>query len=387
YGRMFAHVVGYDSNGKSGLESEANFHLLTAHEFFIDQMRREFAHQKNEGDTVVTTLDLDMQSAAYYALGDNRGAILIMEPLTGKILAMVSKPDFDPNEIEEDWEYYINDPDDSSLLNRVTDGAYPPGSVFKIVTALSNYRTRGSLSGFSFDCEGNITIGEDSIHCYEYAVHGEEDLTKAFAWSCNCAFAKLGVQLGSQSLISTAQDLLFNKALPLSSYRESQFSLERNASTRMLMQTSIGQGDTLCSPMHMALIASAIANEGVLMKPYLISQVDNAAGDKIRTYKPQEAMRLLSKKEAQVLDGLMREVVTSGTGSLLNGRGYWGAGKTGSAEFDEEGHSHSWFVGYAGEEGMEADVLVAVIIENGGAGSESAVPVAGELFDTYFQRW
>ena len=384
YGRIFAHVVGFSTNGKSGLESEANFHLLSSHEFFIDQMRKEFAGRKNLGDDVTTTLDLELQRAAYEALGDRRGAVFALEPKTGKILAMVSKPDFDPNEIIYDWDYLINDPDDSSLLNRVTDGAYPPGSVFKIVTALDYYRTRGTLEGYSFNCEGQLTIGEDTIHCYEYAVHGQEDLTSAFAWSCNCAFARLGVDLGANSLISVAQDLLFNERLPLYSYRESEFTLARDADTRMLMQTAIGQGDTLCSPAHMALIASAIANGGVLMKPYLIDRVENAQGDLIKQVRPQESRRLLGAQEAAVLGGLMKEVVDNGTAQALGWNGYQAWGKTGSAEFDEEGNSHSWFVGYAGQE--EPEIVLSIIIENGGAGSESAVPMAAELFDAYLYQ-
>ena len=116
YANMFAHVVGYDSNGKSGLESEANFQLLSSHEFFLDQMKNEFLGRKNMGDTVVSSLSVNLQSAAYNALGDRRGAVMVMEPSTGRILAMVSKPDFDPNYLADNWDYLVNDETNSSCL-------------------------------------------------------------------------------------------------------------------------------------------------------------------------------------------------------------------------------------------------------------------------------
>ena len=166
YANIFAHVVGYDTNGKSGLESEANFQLLTSHEFFLNQMKNEFKNQKNTGDTVVTTLNADLQATAYNALGDRRGAVVAIEPSTGKILVEVSKPDFDPNTIAENWETLINDSSNSSLLNRATNGAYPPGSTFKVVTALDYFRTNGTLEGFSYLCEGSITKEDHTITCY-----------------------------------------------------------------------------------------------------------------------------------------------------------------------------------------------------------------------------
>ena len=147
------------------------------------------------------------------------------------------------------------------------------------------------------------------------------------------------------------------------------------------MQTAIGQGNTLVSPMHMALITSAIANGGVLMKPYLIDKVQNASGDLISTTDPDAYTRLMTDNEASLLAKLMQGVVEKGTASALNGRGYTVAGKTGSAEYDENGSSHSWFIGYSNID--DPDLVVAVIVEGGGTGSEAAVPIAADLFDAY----
>lgn len=382
YNNIFAHVIGYDSNGKSGLESEANFSLLSSHQFFLDQMKNEFLDRKNMGDTVISTLNAHLQVVAYNALGDRRGAVVVMEPHTGKILAEVSKPDFDPNTLAQNWEYLINDENDSSLLNRVTNGAYPPGSTFKVVTALDYFRKKGTLEGYSYNCEGSISLDDYTLHCYRGAVHGQENFYTSFSNSCNCAFADMGLDLGGASLKQTAEDLLFNKPLPLDTYKTSIFSLDKKSADTLVMQTAIGQGNTLVSPMHMALITSAIANGGVLVKPYLIDEVVNSSGDSVKKYGTTVYKRLMSDNEANLLGKLMQQVVTSGTASALNGRGYTAAGKTGSAEFDENGSSHSWFIGYSNVD--DPDIVVAVIVENGGSGSEAAVPLAAQIFDAYY---
>lgn len=383
YGNVFSHVVGYATQGKSGLETEANFELLTSHAFFLEQLRNQFQGQKNQGDNVITTLNATLQQTAYDALGDRRGAVVVMEPDTGKILAMVSKPDFDPNTIDADWDYLVNDSSDSQLLNRATSGQYPPGSVFKIVDALAYYRKNGTLQNFSYLCQGSITVDGHTIPCYGGAVHGQEDLYSAFANSCNCAFAQIGLDLGGDLLEETSEDLLFNRSLPLSmSYRKNSFSLNDQSGSPLTMQTSIGQGNTLVSPMHMALITSAIANQGVLMQPYLIDRVENYAGEEVDTTEPEAYRTLMSNTEANLLSDLMAGVVTSGTAQALNGRGYTVAGKTGSAEYNEAGDSHSWFVGYSNV--ADPDIVVSVIVEGGGTGSEAAVPIAGQIFDAYY---
>ncbi len=385
YANMFAHVVGYDSKGKSGLESEANFHLLSSHAFFLEQMKNEFQNAKNRGDNVVSTLSVKLQTAAYNALGERKGAVVVMEPSTGKILAMVSRSDFDPNYLDENWEYLISDEENSSLLNRATQGQYPPGSVFKIITALDYLREHGTVDDFSYNCQGEITKQEHTITDYDRTVHGQVDLPSAFAYSCNSAFAEMGVQMGGKSLRAAGESLLFNKKLPLTmDYKTSVLSVDGKSGVPLMMQTSIGQGNTLVSPMHMALVACTIANQGVLMKPYLIDRVENYNGDRVKKYMPGIYRELLPSSEASVLGGLMENVVNYGTAASLGGQGYTVAGKTGSAEYGEGEikDSHSWFVGYSNVE--DPDIVVSVIIEGGGTGSESAVPVAGSIFNSYY---
>lgn len=385
YDDVFAHVIGYTVQGKSGLESLANFQLLTSHAGYLEQVFHEFKEEKNQGDNVVTTLSAKLQKAAYDALGDYDGAIVVMEPDTGKILAMVSKPDFNPNTIGKNWESLVTDKDNSSLLNRATQGAYPPGSTFKIVTALAYLRDKGTLNGFHFECEGSITEDDHTIHCYNDSVHGAEDLTLAFAKSCNSAFAEIGLDIKGPRLKETSESLLFNAKLPIDiSYKKSQFSINDSKSKALLMQTSIGQGNTLVSPMHMAMITSAVANDGNLMKPYLIDRVENYNGDKVSSQKPSVYKRLLASDEASKIAGLMEMVVTEGTASKLSGESYTAAGKTGSAEYDKNGsrRTHSWFVGYSNVE--NPDIVVSVIAEGAGTGSEVAVPIAKKIFRAYY---
>ena len=382
YSNLFAHIVGYATNGKSGIESVHNYDLLSSHASILDQIREEKLDTKVQGDSLVLTLNTQLQQVCYDALGDNKGAIVVLEPSTGKVLAMVSKPDFDPNTIAQNWDTLVNDESNSSLLNRATNGAYPPGSTFKIVTALDYFRQKGSLEGYSYLCQGSITVDDHTIQCYNGAVHGQEDFYSAFAHSCNCAFADMGLGLGGDTLKSTAEDLLFNRALPLNSYKTSRFTLDKDSPNALVMQTSIGQGNTLVSPMHMALITSAIANDGVLMKPTMIDKIVNNSGDTVRETEKTEYKRLMTRNEANILGKLMKNVVENGTASALNGRGYTVAGKTGSAEFDENGSSHSWFVGYSNVD--DPDIAIAVIVENGGTGSEAAVPIAADVFDAYY---
>ena len=216
YGSLFSHVVGYSDPdlGRTGLESIENFELLTSNAFFVEKIRNEFDGSKNQGDTVVTTLDADLQQAASDAMGDYKGAVVVMEADTGKILAMVSKPEFDPNEIASDWDTLNTDTENSPLLNRATSGTYAPGSVFKIVTALAYIRQYSNYSDYQYDCTGSITVDNTTIPCAGRAVHGHEDLRSSFANSCNSSFANIGLQLDIPKYRETAEDLLLTDSFP-----------------------------------------------------------------------------------------------------------------------------------------------------------------------------
>lgn len=389
YGNMFAHAVGYDSNGKSGIESFANFNLLRSHAFFLEQVVNGLKDEKNPGDNVVTTLDYSLQEVAYNALGDENGAVVALEPETGKILAWVSKPDFNPNTIAADWDSIISntDSENSVLLNRVSQGLYPPGSTFKILTTLEYIRENSNYSDYTYDCTGSITKDDTEIHCYDNAVHGMEDLKTSFAKSCNASYANIGLSLNKTSFAKLCDSLLFHTDMPIAyPYQKSSFVLNEDSDTSATMQTAIGQGETLVTPLHMALITSAIANDGVLMKPYVIDHTENYKGISVKEYKPSVYGTLLDETQAATMQEFMSYVVSDGTGSKLSGQSYEAAGKTGSAEYSNtKGESHAWFTGYASTE-EKGTVVVTVIVEGGGAGSTVAVPIAKKIFDTYFNN-
>lgn len=386
YGRVFAHVVGYSNNGKGGIEAQYNFNMLRSHSFFLSQIWNDLNDRKNMGDSVVTTLDTRVQQKAYDALGEQKGAVVVLEPKTGKVLAMVSKPDFDPNTLADEWKSIVSDNSSSVLLNRAVSGLYPPGSTFKIFTTLEYVHENPDYKNYRFTCEGSLERGNNVIHCYHNSVHGKEDLADSFANSCNTSYSNIGLTLNISKFHRLCESLYFNQSLPGSiQANKSKFSLTSKATDGKIMQTSIGQGDTLVTPLHMAFIAAAIANDGMAMEPYLVQRVENDNGVAVKKNNPTEVGNIIDEKDAKLLQKLMKGVVQNGTGQKLKGQSYQAAGKTGSAEYNSQGDSHGWFVGYGSKKGYQ-DIAIAVIVEDGGSGSQSAVPVAKQIFDMYFNQ-
>ncbi len=387
YGNLFAHSVGYTGNGKTGIESAANYNLLQSHISTSEKVQNDINGQKNPGDDVITSLDVALQTVASEALGIYKGAIVVSNPKTGEILAMVSKPDFDPEKIAEQWDDFMKDTESGRLINRASQGLYPPGSTCKIITALAYIRQNpDTYNKYGFTCKGYITSGDERINCYHGSVHGAEDLVTSFAKSCNASFANIGLSLDKKEYRETVDGLLFNSELPVQFiYGKSVMDISEDSTDADVMQDAIGQGRTLMSPLHLNLITQAVANDGVLMKPYLIRQVINADGNIIKDYQPEEYSQIMSTDESSILKGLMREVVLSGTGKKLKDASYSVAGKTGSAEYNGvKEDSHAWFTGFAPVE--DPEIAVTVIIEGAGSGGDYAVPIAGRIFDKYFEK-
>lgn len=385
YGSMFCHVVGRIGNSYTGIELSQCFPMLTSSTNGIEQIFHEIVGEKSAGDNVVSTLNYELQKIAYESLGSRKGAVVALEPSTGKILAMVSKPDYDPNTVERDWERLVEDEEgDSALINRATQGLYPPGSTFKVLTALAYLQENKDAGAYRYECRGSAAYGGNTIRCYGGEVHGSVDLEQAFAESCNAAFATMGTELQIGKFRNLCDKFLFNKALPLDfEYNKSSFSLQENADAAEITHTSIGQGKTLVSPLHNAMIAATIANKGVMMKPYVVDHVENVNGKLVTSYAPKKAGRIISKKEAGKMKKLMRAVVEEGTAAALRTDSYTAAGKTGTAEYDSEGSSHAWFIGYA--PAKHPKIAVSIIVEGAGTGSTYAVPIAKKMFDVYLK--
>ncbi|SFP93065.1 peptidoglycan glycosyltransferase [Lachnospiraceae bacterium XBB1006] len=385
---MFAHAIGYSTNGTTGVESIANFQLLRTHSFIGNQLMNMINQKKNRGDTVVTTFSHRLQQTAYTALGGYEGAVVAIDPETGKILTMVSKPDFDPNQIATNYKSIVGEDDSSKknsvLFNRATQGSYTPGSTFKIFTTLEYFHEQGSNADYHYQCTGTKTVDQTSIHCYGGEVHGDLDLQHMFAESCNCGYATMGLSLNLQQFGALTKRMLFDRALPIEyPYTKSKFSLTKDSTSASIMMGSFGQDKITVSPIHLAMVASAISNKGTLMKPYVVDHVENDAKTIVTKNKPTVYKQLLSKECAKAMRKLMRATVDYGTATALQSTSYRAAGKTGSAQVsDSSDDTHSWFVGYAKHKGKS--IAIAVIVEKQGNGSRFAVPIAKKVFDAYF---
>lgn len=388
YDALFSHVTGYTINGKSGIEQSCNFELLSADIPFYEKIYHEFTGTKKPGNQVVTTLSPALQKAAYDAMGEYSGAVVALEPSTGKILAMVSRPDFNPNNISENWNLLTSaNNTDGTLLNRAAQGLYAPGSTFKLLTALEYIRENPeSWEKFSYECSGSFSFHDTGLSCYHQTAHGSLTITDAFAKSCNSAFAAIGAGLSISDFNNLCNHLLFNSPLPYPyACEKSTFYLTDSSPDWELLQTAIGQGQTTVSPLHNALLTSAVANGGILMKPYLVSEIQNAYGNTVKQYLPSVYDRLMTPEEAKSLTGLMTACVSEGTGYAVLSQDYTAAGKTGTAEWNADKEAHAWFIGFAPAENPQ--IVVSVVLEEAGTGSEYAAPVARKIFDAYFEEY
>lgn len=370
FGDMFAHLVGYASFGKMGVEARYHFELQRLHWEATQRVQNIFAGHPLQANRLVLTVDAVLQQLVHEMLGSQRGAVVVLEPSTGKILAMVSYPAFDPNTIDTHWNTLRTDYENSPLLNRATQGLYPPGSIFKMATALAGYHMH---YGFTYLCGGAIYYGYERLRCFNAVAHGMLDITEAFAVSCNTFFAYLGLQLGSQNLRATADRLLFNRhfTMPLE-YVRSSFPLDEDAAPMEIFHTSIGQGRTLATPMHMAMLTAAIANGGIMMEPYVVDSIETPNGRLRQKFLPRRLEQVMTLEESEFLTDMMVHTVTSGTGLRARIENTPVAGKTGTAE-NHSGEPHGWFVAFA--PAYNPQVAVSVLLENSG-GPARAMDIA-----------
>ena len=389
YKNLFSHIVGYTYKGGSGVEQLQNYNLMHSDISLSDKASYDAAGERYPADDVYTTLDLALQQAASDALGDNRGAVIVTEVNTGNILCMVSKPDFDPNDIEAEWEQLGADTDSGTLVNRVTQGLYAPGSTFKIFDAIELMdEDMAAANAFIYNCIGydnNFTLEDGQpIHCYHWTAHGTVSLEKAFAKSCNCAFVNIGNSLNRDSFCTLLNNMMFGEALPYDlPSGTSSYTLTADTTKEDVTQLSIGQGSTLMTPMHLNMITAAIANGGTIHKDQIVASVKTGTGSTLSETKPEDYRTVMTSEVAAKMREMMRDVIAEGTATKLSSRPYNPCGKTGSAEIvTGESTSHAWFTGFAPEENPE--IAITVIVEGAGTGGVSAVPVVRSVLDEYF---
>ncbi|WMI80241.1 peptidoglycan D,D-transpeptidase FtsI family protein [Anaerotignum sp. MB30-C6] len=373
--RMAAHITGYSSVGKTGVEAAENFEVMTLHNEFFQRIMGIATKKELVGNSVVVTVDMDIQSIAGDLLGNAKGAVVVMEPSTGRILALQAYPDFDPNQVAAHWDQ-LKDHEDSPLVNRGTQGVYPPGSTFKLVTALSIMENMKDWQTRTYECTGEAAFQDKVIHCYKNKAHGTVDMKQALTVSCNCYFAQMAKEIGPGKLREVMARVGMESPAKFElAYSQSKIGLEASATESELVETAIGQGRTAVTPLYMAMFVSAIANEGIMMQPYIVDHIQYSNGKVGKQTVPKKLTEVCSTQESAILRDMMVSVVDNGTGTAAAISGVSVAGKTGTAE-NATGNDHSWFIGYAPAE--DPKVAVAVVIENSRAYG-SATPVAGKV--------
>ncbi len=383
YNQQFAHILGYSDKGRTGISARYKLELSTLRFETFQRLKKVIRGTDLRGNNLILTLNQEIQKNVYDLLGTKKGAIIVTEPSTGKILAMVSYPNFNPNTISIDWDKLNNDKENSPMLNRATQGVYTPGSVFKIVTAAAFIENIDNWQDFTYECLGEATFGDKKIHCYNSTKHGVVNLKQAFAHSCNTAFAELGTILGADVLRKTAERLGFNNSIdyPMD-YKQSTFLLTENSSKSELVQTAIGQGKTSTTPLEMIRIVSAIANAGMLMKPYVVDHIEDNSNNTIKKYFPKKELQLFSNEVSNELVNMMIEVVEIGTATSAKINNLKIAGKTGTAEVDNK-NPHSWFVGFAPAQNPQ--IAIVVLLENHGNNNQNATTLAKKVIENILQ--
>ncbi|EST26245.1 MULTISPECIES: penicillin-binding protein 2 [Streptomyces] len=397
-GPMWAPVTGFASQafGATQIESIEDG-ILTGNDdqLFFDRTMAMFTGDEEKGGNVVTTLNGAAQKAAFEGLGKKKGAVAAIEPGTGKILALASTPSYDPstfagNSLDSDtpaWNKLKDDPD-KPMLNRALRETYPPGSTFKVVTAAAGLE-HGIVDDIDAKTDSPLPwimpgtktplVNEGNIPCEDAT------LRNALRVSCNSVFGKLGYNVGADKMLETAKKFGFNEEqfVPVRA-NASVFPEELNDSQTAL--SSIGQFDTRTTPLQMAMVVSAIANDGKLMKPYMIDQLEAPNLDVIKKTEPEEMGQPVSQEHAQMLQEMMETVVDEGTGRNAQIPDVKVGGKTGTAQHGENNskNPYAWFISYAkGENG--SPVAVAVVVEDSDAtrddisGGGLAAPIAKDV--------
>ncbi|MCD8089528.1 MAG: hypothetical protein LUD81_02710 [Clostridiales bacterium] len=355
---------GLDTIYSDGYESENDFFAPLANGYVL------------EGNTVVLSVDHRIQEKAFELLGERNGSVVVSDVNTGMIKAMVSYPNYNPQTIAENWEYLTTDEDNTPLLNRASQGLYTPGSIFKIGMAQLLIDT--NQADMTFECTGTNHFGNKTLRCYNETVHGHVNLRDAFKQSCNGYFAQAALNLTADRLITQAKNLGYNSDydFPLE-HSVSIFGLTEDSNNSELVDTGIGQGKTMVSPLHINMITSAVANGGTMYTPQIVSALKSCSDTVIKEYEPDKMGTVMSEETAASLRELMRAVVTEGTGTLANTEQIAIAGKTGTAENGTD-NDHIWFTCFAPYENPE--YAVTVMLEYAGKSSK-AVPIAAELLE------
>lgn len=400
---LYAPLTGYFALARSTLLESSQNKLLSGDDdrLFVTRLVDLVNNASPKGGNVSLTIDPAAQRAAYdglAALGDNvQGGAVAIEPSTGKVLAMVSLPSFNPNKFADHdtaavdaYDRAMQTRPDKPLQSRATKIRLSPGSVFKLVTAAAAIESEGydaeSLvpGGPSYKLPGTtISINNGGRSCGSNQI----PLTQALEQSCNTTFLALANQVGHDKMLEQAEKFGFNNGNLLRDFAESEQSASSypagDISDDFLAKTGMGQQDVQATPLQMAMVVSGIVNDGVVMRPYLVDQVRSPDLDVLETAEQEEFSRAISPSTASELRKMMVNTVDRGTASVAQIPGVRVGAKTGTAENCAGCQNYSWFVSYASEGGQE--VAVAVMVQKSNAsvvsGSGQAGPIARAIMD------
>ena len=384
------HLLGdTEGNVANGIESFQANYLLGFETSLNERVNALLDGVQRKGDTVVITADSRLQTEIvqiFLNTSQTRGkcgAAVVMNYKTGEVLAMVSLPVYDPQNITD----AIRNSSQHPYWNRALQSLMPPGSTFKIITAVAALENLANAQNAVYTCTGATQVmDEHLITDYGNEQHGEISLAKAFRVSCNNAFAQTALVIGDSALRKTAENFGFNDNFL---FRDLVVENSRYPTTNRnsfeIAWSGVGQSQVAVTPLHLCMVSAAIANEGVMMESRLLSRVQSPAGT-VRTRTSSRVYRTACSKEtAQIIDGYMKDVVKNGTGTRAKVDGLTIAGKTGSAEGSSNGVdvTHAWFTGYIDDE--RYPYAVSVLVEEGGTGGSVAAPVAQQIF-TYLKQ-
>jgi peptidoglycan glycosyltransferase len=388
-GDLFAHTVGYSflSVGRFALEQEYN-EDLTGEERGVQSIVDQLAGRERRGREVRTTLDLRAQRTALRALAGRAGSVVALEPQTGRIRVMASSPSFDPNRLRRARD--LSAIPDGSALNRATLGQYPPGSTFKVVTAVAAIDSGKYTKESQVDGSSPKTISGTPLSNFGNQQFGSIPLTTALTKSVNTVWAQVGVDLGRETMQEYMERFGFYERAPVDlpeeergrsgvQVRGQQGFVEVTDSAVDLGRVAIGQGGLLATPLQMANVAAAVANNGTLMRPRLVDRIVDREGRTVEEFEPETESEVMKASTAREVGDMMADVVAEGTGTAAALQGVSVAGKTGTAERDiARGINTPWFIGFAPRERPRIAIAVALESERGQGGTLAA-PVAREV--------
>jgi peptidoglycan glycosyltransferase len=386
-GALAPHLVGYatPAQGRTGIEASYNRYL--AGSFGTEPLLQRLNLAEKRGADVELTLDTRVQRSAVDGLGDRAGAVVALDPRTGRVLAFASGPTYNLNDVAGSFDEIRARPG-GPLLARPTQGRQPPGSTFKVVTTTAALESGIYTPDSRFVDTGSYDTPGGPITNFGGRVWGPHDLEFALTNSINTTFASIGDTLGSGRLGASMSAFGFGERPEMPDLPDTMLVASGRFDGRTLLandepgidaaRLAIGQEKLLATPMQMALVAATVANGGTLRRPWVVARVRDRGGDVVKEGRPRTLRQAMPPDVAASISAMMRSVVREGTGTAAALAGLEVAGKTGTAETGEAGRNQAWFIGFA--PATDPVVAVAVLVEDTrGTGGGEAAPIAGAV--------